>query len=83
MATAYLLPLYDEFLSYLVEKATPTEILAFQPSEAAQEYARDLLERNNEGSLTSEERYTLEQMLQFERMMSVLKAKALAALKQS
>lgn len=83
MATAYLLPLYDEFLSYLVEKATPSEILAFQPSEAAQEYARDLLERNNEGTLTPEERYTLEQMLQFERMMSVLKSKALAALKQS
>lgn len=83
MATAHLLPLYDEFLSYLVEKATPAQILAFQPSENAQEYARELLERNNEGKLTTEESYSLEQMLQFERMMSVLKAKALAALKTS
>lgn len=81
MATAHLLPLYDEFLSYLVEKATPAEILAFQPSEDAQEYARELLERNNAGELTTDEKYRLDQMLQFERMMSVLKAKALAASK--
>ncbi|MEP7294080.1 MAG: hypothetical protein ABI835_19995 [Chloroflexota bacterium] len=83
MATAHLLPLYDEFLDYLIEKASPAEILAFQPSEDAQEYARDLLERNSEGELTVEEKYQLAQMLQFERMMSVLKAKALAARKQS
>lgn len=83
MATAHLLPLYDEFLDYLVEKASPAEILAFHPSETAQDYARELLERNNEGALTLEEKNKLEQMLQFERMMSVLKAKALAALKQS
>lgn len=82
MATVHLLPLYVEFLSYLVEKASPAEILAFQPSEDAQEYAWELLERNNEGTLTEEEKYRLEQMLQFERMMSVLKAKALAAQKQ-
>ncbi len=83
MATVHLLPLYDEFLDYLVQKATPAEILAFHPSEEAQEYARDLLERNNDGVLTPEEKYTLDQMLQFERMMSVLKAKALAAQRQS
>ncbi len=83
MATVYLLPLYDEFLDYLIEKASSAEILAFQASEAAQDYAEELLELNNEGTLTPEEKYQLNQMLQFERMMSVLKAKALAALDQS
>ena len=74
-----LLPLYDEFLDYLIEKATPQEILAFQASPEAQATAQDLIERNNAGTLTPDETRVLNQMLEFERMMSVLKAKALKA----
>ena len=80
MATANLLPLYDEFLDYLVENATPQEILTFQATPQAKAYADDLLERNQAGTLTPEEAQILAQMLDFERMMSVLKAKALKAL---
>ncbi len=74
-----LLPLYDEFLDYLIEKATPQEILAFRASPEAQATAQDLIERNNAGTLTPDETRVLNQMLEFERMMSVLKAKALKA----
>ena len=74
-----LLPLYDEFLDCLIEKATPQEILAFQASPEAQATAQDLIERNNAGTLTPDETRVLNQMLEFERMMSVLKAKALKA----
>jgi hypothetical protein len=80
MATLHL---YDKLLDYLVEKATPEEILAFQLSESEQDYARELVERNNAGTLTPEETIQVQQLLQFERMASVLKAKALRALKQS
>ena len=73
---------YDKFLDYLVEKATPEEILAFQLSEEDQEYARELVERNNAGTLTPDEMAQVQQLLQFERMVSALKAKALKALKK-
>lgn len=82
MAVAPTFTPYDKFLDYLVEKATPTEILAFQLSEADQEQARELVERNNAGTLTPDEIFQVQQMLQFERMITSLKAKALRALHQ-
>lgn len=45
-------PIDNDFLDYLVEKATPTEILAFEPSSRAQARAESLLERSSEGMLT-------------------------------
>lgn len=83
MASLNLLPLYDEFLDYLIEKATPQEILAFKASPEAQATAQDLIERNNAGMLTPDEARMLGQMLEFERMLSVLKAKALKAAYES
>jgi hypothetical protein len=71
---------YDELLEYLIEQATPEQILAFKLSEAAKAYAQELVERHKEGTLTPEERLELDEMLRFEGKMSVLKAKALAAL---
>ncbi len=82
MATAGILPEFDEFLDFLVEKVTPEEILAFTVSEAGQQRAEELTERNKMGSLTSEEMVELEQMRQFNRLVSLLKAKALKALKK-
>ncbi len=76
-------PIYNDLLDYLIEKATPAEILAFQPSRQAQERADVLLERSSEGVLTPEEHAELEQMLQVDRLVSVLKARSLAALKKS
>jgi hypothetical protein len=76
-------PVYDDFLDYLIEKATPAEILAFQPSPQALERAETLLDRSSEGELTLDERAELDQMLQMDRLVSVLKARALAALKKS
>ncbi|MBN1565071.1 MAG: hypothetical protein JXA10_14600 [Anaerolineae bacterium] len=77
MTTVNLVPLYNDLLDYLVDKATPQEILAFKASPEAQAYAHDLLERQSEGQLSAEEQTHLEQMEQVERLMSVLKAKAL------
>ena len=73
------LPLYNTFLDFLVEKATPEEILAFQASEADQEQVQNLLTKNSAGTLTQTEYYQLEQMRQFEHMMEHLKLKALEA----
>lgn len=82
MATApHLLPLYNQFLDYLVEKATPQEILSFQASPDAQTVAHELLERLSSGDLSADEQQVLDQIVQFEQMMSLLKAKALKALR--
>jgi hypothetical protein len=78
--SSYHSPLYDAFLDYLVQKATPHEILAFQLPESAQERADELLERNNKGTLTPEEEVELQQMLQADHLISVLKARALEAI---
>lgn len=71
-------PIHDDFLDYLIDKATPAEILAFQPSAKALARAEALLDRSSEGILTPEERQELDQMLQMDRLVSVLKARALA-----
>jgi hypothetical protein len=47
MAIARSSPLFDEQLDFLVEKATPQELLAFQPSEAAQQRADELTKKPN------------------------------------
>ncbi len=74
---------YDEFLNYLIEKASPQEILAFKPSLESQERAIELLERNNAGTLTPDEIAELEQMRQVDRLVSVLKARALEAINRT
>ena len=81
MATAQLNPIYDELLDFLVEKASPQELSAFRPSEAAQARADDLTEKNKADLLTPEERAELEQMLGFDLFVTALKARAARALK--
>jgi hypothetical protein len=78
MATSSVLPAFDAFLDYLVEKATPQEILAFSVPPEGQERASELLERQNAGVLTPIEAIELDRMREFDRLVSLLKAKALA-----
>ncbi len=75
--------IYDELLDFLVERATPEEILAFKASEKAEERAEYLLDGNNAGMLRPEEKLELEQMLYFDRKISILKARAAADLTRS
>lgn len=82
MAANAVSPVYQELVEYLAQSATPEQILAFKVSDAMQQRADDLLDKNNEGELTSEETIELQQMLQFERMVSLLKAQAAGMLKQ-
>lgn len=83
MATAQISPVYDDLLNYLVEKATPREILAYQITDDVEERAVELLEKSNAGTLTSEEAIELEQMRYVDKLVSVLKARALEALSKS
>jgi methylase of polypeptide subunit release factors len=80
---AAMLPAYDTFLDYLVEKATPQEILAFAVSEEQQERATELLTRQNEGTINPDEQAEMQRMEEVDRLVSVLKAKAAAAMKRA
>jgi hypothetical protein len=80
MVAARLSPVYDDLLEYLVKKASPQEILAFQPSESAKARALELLEKSSAGELSAEERAELAQMRQIDSFVSVLKARALEAI---
>jgi len=77
-----LVPVYDRFLDFLVEKATPQEILAFTIPESERERALVLLDKRDTGSLTLEEAIELDQMQRVDQLISALKAKALAASKR-
>ncbi len=61
---------------------TPEEILAFRFSNSEQERLDDLLDRNKEAQLTLDEKNELQQLIELEKMMSLLKAKAAYSLSQ-
>ncbi len=68
------------FMDYLIEKASPQEILAYQASEAEQKRAIELLEKLNVGDLTPEEVHELQVMQQRNRFVIAMKARALETL---
>jgi hypothetical protein len=73
---------YDRFLGYLAEKVTPSDILSFQASDKDQERLSELTEKNKSDALSPEEAAELDELLAFNRLMTLLKVKAYAALKQ-
>ncbi len=67
---------YDEIVDLFARGRTPSEILQFHPSRAAQRRARYLLNRNNAGELTDDEAAELERLGQFEHLVQLVKARA-------
>ncbi len=76
-------PIFDELLDYLIDKATPQEVLSFRPSDSAQARATELLDKNNEGTITPSEVHELEQLRQYNAMLVKLKLKAELAIRNS
>ena len=74
---------YDQFLEYLAQKVTPDDILAFQAPQEQQERLNELTEKNKSDTLTPEERTELDEMLAFNRLITLLKTRAYIALKQN
>lgn len=68
---------YFEFADFIMEAgATPEQIVAFRPSDNAERRFEDLTERFQEGVLTGDEKAELEQILQFDHLMRMVKARA-------
>ena len=74
--------IFDHFVDFLVEKASPQEILAFQIPEPDKRRAMDLLDKQDLGDLTPEEESELDQMRETDRLISILKARASVAIKR-
>lgn len=68
--------LLDEITDFLASSPTPQEIITFKPSEVLERRALDLLQRNRENRLTTEERAEMEEFMRMDHFMTLLKAKA-------
>ncbi len=74
--------IYDDFLEFVIEKATPEAVLSFKLSESARERAIELLDRQDADELTPEELDELKEMVRFNQILSRLKARARVAMKE-
>lgn len=69
---------WNEVDEFLTSTPTPEQIIAFRPSQPAQERLRSLLEANQNGTLTPDESMELDATMGVENFMRRLKIKALA-----
>jgi hypothetical protein len=67
---------YEEIVDFIAAGTTPQNVIAFRPSEAAQERVADLLRREKDDRLTAEEKLELDHYLQLEHLMRLAKARA-------
>jgi hypothetical protein len=67
---------YDEIVDLFARGASSAEVLAFRPSQEAQDRVRFLLERNAVDELTEEEAAELERFGELEHLMQMVKARA-------
>jgi hypothetical protein len=80
MAALEFHPPHDAILNFLLEKATPEEILAYQVSEEEQQRTIDLLDKQDEGTLSADEAAELDFIRRMDLLLQALQAKALMAL---
>lgn len=68
--------IFLELADFLVSQPTLEAMANYQVSEALQGYIDDLLEKNREGGLSSDERVELEKILAVSHVMTLTKTKA-------
>lgn len=67
---------YEEVIDFIASGTTPKNVIAFRPSEAAQERVADLLRREKEAEITPLEKSELDNYMQLEHLMRLAKARA-------
>lgn len=72
----YTTPVYLEVIDFIAAGPTPDWIAAFHPSEAARERVSELLQRRKAGALLPREESELDDYLQLEHLMRLIKARA-------
>lgn len=79
-AQEYSLPFYEQVLEFLASGPSSQEIVAYRPPQAAQARFSRLLADNRERQLSPWEEEELDHYVGMDRMLSLLKAKALSHL---
>ncbi|HLG15874.1 MAG TPA: hypothetical protein VJH03_15415 [Blastocatellia bacterium] len=67
---------YDDIVDLFARGTSSADVLAFRPSQQAQERVRYLLEQNGAGELTDEEAAELDRFVELEHLMQLVKARA-------
>lgn len=67
---------YEEIINFIAAGTTPESVIAFRPSDAAQERVEDLVFRSKTTGLTPEEEAELQHYVEIEHLMRMAKARA-------
>lgn len=65
----------EELADLLASSPSPDQLLSFRPSEAVQQRARELLAKQNDGSVDRQEQHELDQFAQAELLVRLIKAR--------
>ena len=69
-------PSYEEIVDFIAAGTTPESVVAFRPTEAANQRVGDLIARSRDGVISSEEQAELDDYLQLEHLLILAKARA-------
>jgi hypothetical protein len=72
---------FDELITFLASSPSSEELVAYRPPEELQARMSELLEKNRQDSLTSEEETELDEFLRMNRFMSRLQTQVKQQLK--
>jgi hypothetical protein len=70
------MPVYLEVIDFIAAGPTPERIAAYHPSDTAQGRVLELLQRQKTGELQPQEEFELDNYIQLEHLMRLIKARA-------
>ncbi len=68
--------IYDEIIDFLASGTTPQSLVEFQLSDNVKEHVGDLIFREKNSSLTTDEKSELDQYMMLEHILRMAKARA-------
>ncbi|MHB8627484.1 MAG: hypothetical protein ACYDBJ_22320 [Aggregatilineales bacterium] len=76
MAIALPNPLFDDVTDFLASAPTVEQLIDYKPPEALDRRLHDLLDKNEQGNLTAEERGELDEFLRVNHLLNMVVLKA-------
>ncbi len=67
---------YEEVIDFIATQTTRSSLLAFHPSEQARDRVMELVTKEKESALTTDEQSELDHYMQLEHLMRLAKARA-------
>jgi hypothetical protein len=67
---------YEEIIDFIAAGTSPRNLIAFRPSNEAKQRVSELISKEKNSSLSSEEKSELDYYMQLEHIMRLVKARA-------